>query len=37
MGGRCDALASGVGIWMPALCAALLALLVALIALGFAR
>lgn len=37
MGGRCDALASGVGIWGPALCAALLALLVALIALGFAR
>jgi hypothetical protein len=37
MGGRCDALASGVGIWGLALCAALLALLVALIALGFAR
>jgi hypothetical protein len=37
MGGRCDALVSGVGLWVPALCAALLALLVALLALGFAR
>lgn len=37
MGGRCDALVSGVGLWGPALCAALLALLVALLALGFAR